>query len=127
MTYLLPKTTQILISGQVDLTTAGSVLLFTTPGSTDFVITTITWISTDLDTITVDALFNIGTNATAYDNIVAGSPFFLTTTGTSTTYLSFAPSPVLPSLSGVYINILTPMTAVTGTGQFFIEGILTTI
>lgn len=123
MTYLLPKTMQTLVSGDVDLTTAGATLLFTTPPLLNFICILLSRRGIDLDTVTVDATINIGSNAPDYDNILSGGAFFLTTTDTvNSSGVDLAA--LMSSSSDIYVNVIVPMVAVSGIGKFYIGGLL---
>lgn len=115
----------ILKSAQVDMTSATAQLLFST-SSSPFVITEIVEFANNIDTKTVDGSFNLGWSSTAYDDLYTGSDI-LASTNTALNIVSFQDgssnqSGVIPASTDVYVNVLSPSTAVKDLQTFYFLG-----
>lgn len=116
--------TTTLISGDIDLTVPGVVPLFTTSAGNSFITTLITVRSINIQGLVSDAVYNIGTNAPDYDNILSGNNTGLMVSGTSNSTIQNNMNIVVPASTQISLNIIVSMIATTGLFRFYLTGIL---
>ena len=110
-------------SGSVDFKTTGATLLYTP--SSDFIVLSVVVIYDSIDALTVGGAYTFGTNAASYDNLFSVNSFNTSATSSSTEEAPpSTPTPIVPSGTGIYINISAGATATTATGRISFTGYL---
>ncbi len=111
------------LAGPIDFTIAQSVLVYT-PAS-DFYVQGMVFVYDNINNRTVNGNATLGINNPDYDNIYNGIfAIDVDVTQLKSFYNDVSLSGIIPAGTPIYLKIITPITATSCTGRFFMTGVL---
>lgn len=114
------------ISSSIDFTTTANTTVYTTFPNTKFLIYSVAVLLDSVTGYVSDGAFNLGTNSTAFDNIINSSGFNVSTANSYIVTFQNSgfstPSLLVSGGTPIIINIVTGITATTAIGRIILVG-----